>query len=252
MNFADLKKYPRRTLRRLAPFAAINSPRHHALLITSLSSCADAGGSIWRDQCLAISTTDSVRSDGIGYMHPRKVSRMVGWRGSRVRNPAFGDQPSRADSIQSSVLNRCNVAVTSGGRQCDLAEGCAPTRSLRSYTCRLGKFHPQQGYAAAPGRAQGGSRPVYGHVRHAGPARAGRGCGPVKASVPRTLSCLPRSLTRYFKSTGIIPPTQSTRTTTAPNQLWQDAWRRKAEAWMFTAAAFVLALGCILALLAMM
>jgi hypothetical protein len=46
---------------------------------------------------------------------------MVGWRGSRVRYPAFGDQPSRANSIQSLMLNRCNVVISLGNRWCVLA-----------------------------------------------------------------------------------------------------------------------------------
>jgi hypothetical protein len=40
---------------------------------------------------------------------------MIGWRGSRVRFPAFGDQPSHANSIQSLTLNRCKRR--SDGRQ---------------------------------------------------------------------------------------------------------------------------------------
>src|SRR6516165_8999597 len=61
---------------------------------------------------------------------------MVGWRGSRVRNPAFGDQPSRANGIQSLMLNRCNVVISLGLRFGD-ARGPLPARLRDARRARL-------------------------------------------------------------------------------------------------------------------
>jgi hypothetical protein len=97
-------------LTRLGPFSATNSPRHHAVLMVSRSSVGDTEGVISPDQYLAISINDKFRPNGIGNITPPQGVRIHdGQRGSRVRNPPFGDQPSRAKSIQPPLLDRCNI-----------------------------------------------------------------------------------------------------------------------------------------------
>jgi len=70
MSSAHFECSARRASTRLGPFAATNSPRHHALLRVSRSSCGDAEGFISRDQYLAMSISDNVLPEGIGNITP--------------------------------------------------------------------------------------------------------------------------------------------------------------------------------------
>jgi hypothetical protein len=54
---------------------------------------------------------------------------MIGWRGGRVRNPAFGDQPSRAKSIQPFMPIRCNSVIGLGGHWFDVQVASAAARA---------------------------------------------------------------------------------------------------------------------------
>jgi hypothetical protein len=52
---------------------------------------------------------------------------MIGWRGSQVRNPAFGDQPSRADSHL--IANVESTQRRADGRRCVVAAGRTDTHA---------------------------------------------------------------------------------------------------------------------------
>ena len=65
---------------------------------------------------------------------------MVGRRGSRVRNPAFGDQPSRAKNIQSLHLNRCNTCL----QTCRETRGACEIRRVTTIPCILSAEDTEQ------------------------------------------------------------------------------------------------------------
>jgi len=98
----------RRTLRRLGPFSATNSPRHHASLRVIRSSSDEAKELPSRDQYLPMSIKDNFRPEGIGNITPPQGVRMMIGAAAGCGNPTFGDQPSRAKSIQLPLPDRCN------------------------------------------------------------------------------------------------------------------------------------------------
>jgi hypothetical protein len=72
---------------------------------------------------------------------------MIGWRGSRVRCPVFGDQPSRANNIQPFIPIRCNIVSGPAGH------------SFGAQVARRGARGSSLMLSGASGGADRGNRP---------------------------------------------------------------------------------------------
>jgi hypothetical protein len=137
-------------------------------------------------------------------MHPRKVSRMVGWRRSRVQYPAFGDQPTRGrqHSIADaqSMQRRHKELTHSGSRPPPLtrsppvacgplsliADGEGEGRHRRLSSASLARFigpRPTEGHPVARARCEIFAYRLRPNRRQRGPPY---GSGVTKRNCPST------------------------------------------------------------------